>query len=157
MFWLSCVTSGALEQYLVNDCTTNKILKSQYIFKNFILFIFNWSVYPLISSTKSGPRPELEDSSCQLIVFNQIHRIMWSILGSIICQSLGDQGSKWIACTIQPLADMFMPVIISQVYNEIHVQARQELLQQQQKPEAAAVTAAKWESSQHHACSVLEF
>ena len=36
-----------------------------------------------------------------------------------------------------------MPVIISQVYNEIHVQARQELLQQQQKPEAAAVTAAK--------------
>ena len=25
-------------------------------------FIFNWSVYPLISSTKSGPRPELEEN-----------------------------------------------------------------------------------------------
>ena len=36
------------------------MLKSQYIFKNFISFIFNWSVYPLISSTKSGPQPELD-------------------------------------------------------------------------------------------------
>ena len=35
------------------------------IFKNFILFIFNWSVYPLISSTKIGPRPELEKSESQ--------------------------------------------------------------------------------------------
>ena len=28
--------------------------------KNFLYFIFNWSVYPLISSTKTGPLPELE-------------------------------------------------------------------------------------------------
>ena len=49
-----------ISDIIVNDCTTKKILKSQYIFKNFIYFIFNWSVYPLISSTKSGPQPELE-------------------------------------------------------------------------------------------------
>ena len=52
---------------MVNDFATKKILKSQYIFKNFILFIFNWSVYPLISSTKSGPLPELEYIPCQNI------------------------------------------------------------------------------------------
>ena len=45
-----------LEDIIVNDCTTKKILKSKYIF----CFMFNWSVYPQISSTKSGPRPELE-------------------------------------------------------------------------------------------------
>ena len=28
--------------------------------KTLFYFIFNWSVYPLISSTKSGPLPELE-------------------------------------------------------------------------------------------------
>ena len=28
--------------------------------------MFNWSVYPLISCTKSGPRPELEDSGTAL-------------------------------------------------------------------------------------------
>ena len=28
--------------------------------KTYFHFIFNWSVYPLISSTKSGPRPELD-------------------------------------------------------------------------------------------------
>ena len=30
-----------ISDIIVNDCTTKKILKSQYILKNFILFIFN--------------------------------------------------------------------------------------------------------------------
>ena len=33
--------------------------------KTLFYFIFNWSVLPLISSTKSGPRPELDTSLMQ--------------------------------------------------------------------------------------------
>ena len=36
----------SISDIIVNDCTTKRILKSQYIFKNFILFIFNWSFTP---------------------------------------------------------------------------------------------------------------
>ena len=42
-----------MSDIIVKDYTTKKILKSHYIFKNFISFIFNKSVYTLISSTKS--------------------------------------------------------------------------------------------------------
>ena len=43
-----------ISDIIVNYYTTKKILKSWYIFKILIYFIFNWSVYHLIFSTKSG-------------------------------------------------------------------------------------------------------
>ena len=49
-----------ISDIIVNDYATKKILKSWCTFKNIILFIFYSSVYPLISSTKVVPWPELE-------------------------------------------------------------------------------------------------
>ena len=50
-------------------------------------FIFHWSVYPLISSTKSGPQPELE----------QISHL--TISGNIsLCQIYQKGGAKIAAC-----------------------------------------------------------
>ena len=45
---------------MVNDCTTKKCWNLNIYLRTLFYFIFNWSVYTLISSTKSGPWPEWE-------------------------------------------------------------------------------------------------
>ena len=68
------------------------ILKSQILnvyLKSWFIFIFNWSVYPLISSTKSGALPELEAWHAILYLVTPWQNLprIGSRLGSI-CQSL---------------------------------------------------------------------
>ena len=45
---------------MLNDCTKKKILKSQYILKNFILFHIQLICLPPNFQYKSGPWQELE-------------------------------------------------------------------------------------------------
>ena len=95
------------------------MLKSQYIFKNFIYFIFNWSVYPLISSTISGPLPELELQLCagrhhslaqaggssQYEPFSA-ESADWSFSVLLCCRRLHkSRGLQFCACSQHSLAD----------------------------------------------------
>ena len=77
-----------ISDIFVKDYATKKILKSWYIFKNFIYFIFYWSVYSLISRTKKVvPRPELElEVVGGLCYVSLLHVLIWWVLHQPKCR-----------------------------------------------------------------------
>ena len=69
MVWLKFY-NNLISDIIVNEYTTKRILKSQYIFKNFIYFIFNWSVYP--------------QYPVQKVDLSQSWKIAWTLLASVV-------------------------------------------------------------------------
>ena len=92
-----------ISDIIVNDCTTKKILKSQYTIKTLFYIIFNWSVYPIISSTKSGPQPELDiplhlfpdgpcgfyEAVCELVESEKDNKMPLKMVGTKLSRNYG--------------------------------------------------------------------
>ena len=93
-------------------------------------FIFNWSVYPLISSTKSGPPPELDSpglSNFNVILnisfkekFNQVN-YLWALFGPFLLVWATAMTKKFFYCSLSDQAPLVAGTGIEDGDDELHL------------------------------------